>query len=125
MIPSTNTKPNTRMQTKSRLLTLIRQTSNRLCQTFSNISHVQPGMETCWITVTPHSRMVIKLTLSWLLVSPLLYSLYTYGCIATHSSNIIVKFVDDMVVVGLISNNKPIWTRWTCCHHFVRTTTWT
>ncbi|KAK1795717.1 hypothetical protein P4O66_001026 [Electrophorus voltai] len=38
-------------------------------------------------------------------LSPLLYSLYTYDCTATSSSNIIVKFADDTVVVGLISDN--------------------
>ncbi|KAJ8364989.1 hypothetical protein SKAU_G00138200 [Synaphobranchus kaupii] len=39
-------------------------------------------------------------------LSPLLYSLYTYDCMATHSSNIIVKFADDTVLKGLISNNN-------------------
>ncbi|KAK1784141.1 hypothetical protein P4O66_021149 [Electrophorus voltai] len=38
-------------------------------------------------------------------LSPLLYSLYTYDCTATSSSNTIVKFADDTVVVGLISDN--------------------
>ncbi|KAK1806314.1 hypothetical protein P4O66_000031 [Electrophorus voltai] len=38
-------------------------------------------------------------------LSPLLYSLYTYDRTATSSSNIIVKFADDTVVVGLISDN--------------------
>ncbi len=28
-------------------------------------------------------------------LSPLLYSLYTHDCAATHSSNVIVKFADD------------------------------
>uniref|UniRef100_A0A3P9DSM1 Reverse transcriptase domain-containing protein n=1 Tax=Maylandia zebra TaxID=106582 RepID=A0A3P9DSM1_9CICH len=37
-------------------------------------------------------------------LSPLLYSLYTYDCTATNSSNIIVKFADDTTVVGLITN---------------------
>ncbi|KAL6479062.1 hypothetical protein MHYP_G00124950 [Metynnis hypsauchen] len=36
-------------------------------------------------------------------LSPILYALYTYDCVPTHSSNTIVKFVDDMTVVGLIS----------------------
>ncbi|KAK1804850.1 hypothetical protein P4O66_003552 [Electrophorus voltai] len=39
-------------------------------------------------------------------LSPLLYSLYTYDCTATSSSTIIVKFADDTVVVGLISDNN-------------------
>ncbi len=37
--------------------------------------------------------------------SPLLYSLYTHECVSSHSSNSIVKFADDTVVLGLISNN--------------------
>ncbi|KAL6490166.1 hypothetical protein MHYP_G00005110 [Metynnis hypsauchen] len=39
-------------------------------------------------------------------LSPLLYSLYTYDCVSTSSSNTIIKFADDTVVVGLISNNN-------------------
>ncbi|KAK1800981.1 hypothetical protein P4O66_004728 [Electrophorus voltai] len=38
-------------------------------------------------------------------LSPLLYSLYTYDCTATSSSTIIVKFADDTVVMGMISEN--------------------
>ncbi|KAK1804699.1 hypothetical protein P4O66_003528 [Electrophorus voltai] len=38
-------------------------------------------------------------------LSPLLYSLYTHDCTATSSSTIIVKFADDTVVMGLISDN--------------------
>ncbi|KAK1793021.1 hypothetical protein P4O66_001729 [Electrophorus voltai] len=38
-------------------------------------------------------------------LSPLLYSLYTYDCTATSSSTIIVKFADDTIVMGLISDN--------------------
>ncbi|KAI4880975.1 hypothetical protein NFI96_001097 [Prochilodus magdalenae] len=39
-------------------------------------------------------------------LSPLLYSLYTHGCTARHSSNVIIKFADDTTTVGLISNNN-------------------
>ncbi len=38
-------------------------------------------------------------------LSPLLYSLYTHDCTATHSSNIIVKFADDTTVIGLITDS--------------------
>ncbi len=38
-------------------------------------------------------------------LSPLLYSLYTHDCTATHSSNVIVKFADDTTVIGLITYN--------------------
>ncbi|KAI3355645.1 hypothetical protein L3Q82_004191 [Scortum barcoo] len=35
-------------------------------------------------------------------LSPLLYSLFTHDCVATHSSNTIIKFADDTTVIGLI-----------------------
>ncbi len=37
--------------------------------------------------------------------SPLIYSLYTHDCVSSYSSASIVKFADDTVVLGLISNN--------------------
>ncbi len=39
------------------------------------------------------------------ILSPLLYSLYTHNCTATHSSNVIVEFDDDTTVIGLITDN--------------------
>ncbi len=39
-------------------------------------------------------------------LSPLLYSLYTHDCTATHSSNVIIKFADDTTVRGLITDNN-------------------
>ncbi len=41
-------------------------------------------------------------------LSPLLYSLYTHDCTATHSSNVIVKFADDTMVIGLITDNDEM-----------------
>ncbi len=41
-------------------------------------------------------------------LSPLLYSLYTHDCAATHSSNVIVKFADDTTVIGLITDNDEM-----------------
>ncbi len=38
-------------------------------------------------------------------LSPLLYSLCTHDCVSSHSSTSIIKFADDTVVLGLISNN--------------------
>ena len=35
-------------------------------------------------------------------LSPLLYSLFTYDCVARFSNNIIIKFADDTTVIGLI-----------------------
>lgn len=40
-----------------------------------------------------------------LILSTLLNSLYTYGCVDISNSTIIVKFAHDTVVVGLISDN--------------------
>ncbi len=42
---------------------------------------------------------------SWTYSSPLLYSLYTHDCVSSHSFTCIIKFADDTVVLGLISNN--------------------
>ncbi len=49
---------------------------------------------------------------------PLLYSLYTHDCTATHSSNVIVKFADDTTVIGLITDNDE-----TACREEVSTLT--
>ena len=38
-------------------------------------------------------------------LSPLLYSLYTYDCVSTADSNTIIKFADDTVVIGPVQNN--------------------
>lgn len=39
-------------------------------------------------------------------LSPLLYSLFTYKRMATHSSRAIIMFADDTDVIGLITNNN-------------------
>ncbi|KAI3376226.1 hypothetical protein L3Q82_016729, partial [Scortum barcoo] len=39
-------------------------------------------------------------------LSPLLYSLFTHDCVATHSSNTIIKFADDTTVIGLITGDN-------------------
>ena len=41
-------------------------------------------------------------------LSPLLYSLFTHYCVTTHISNSIIKFADDITVVGLITNNNEM-----------------
>ncbi len=48
------------------------------------------------------------------ILSPLLYSLYTHDCTATHSSNVIIKFADDTTVIGLITDTmrRPTERRW-------------
>jgi hypothetical protein len=39
------------------------------------------------------------------MLRPLLYSLFTHGSVAKHDSNNIIKFVDDITVLGLITDN--------------------
>ena len=39
-------------------------------------------------------------------LSPLLYSLYTHDCVATHSSNVVTKYADDTTVMGLIDSDN-------------------
>ena len=55
-------------------------------------------------TIIP-SKLITKLTELGCVLSPLLYSLFTYDCTTIHGSNTIVKFADDTTVIGLISNN--------------------
>ncbi len=55
-------------------------------------------------------------------LSPLLYSLYTHDCTATHSSDVIVKFADDKTVIGLITDNdetayRKEVTKWCQVNH--------
>ena len=53
------------------------------------------------------STMLILITgtLHGCVLSPILYSLSTHDCVATHVSNSIIKFADETTVVGLIINN--------------------
>jgi len=39
------------------------------------------------------------------MLSPLLYSLFTHDCVAKHSSNTIIKYVDDTCILGLFTDN--------------------
>ena len=45
-------------------------------------------------------------------LSPLLDTLYTYGCEAKFPSNSIFQFADGTTVVGQISNNDEIGQKW-------------
>lgn len=38
-------------------------------------------------------------------LSPMLYTLFTYDCVATQPNNVIIKFADDTTVIGLIRDN--------------------
>ena len=46
-------------------------------------------------------------------LSLLLYSLFTYNCVAMHDSNTIITFTDDTTVVDLITDgNKTVTYTW-------------
>ncbi|KAK3546968.1 hypothetical protein QTP86_007292 [Hemibagrus guttatus] len=73
-----------------------------LCQWISNFLTDRP--QAVWANMShPHSPSALEPPQGCVL-SPLLYSLYTYNCVATSSSTNIIKFADDTAVVGLISN---------------------
>ncbi|KAK3553591.1 hypothetical protein QTP70_005761 [Hemibagrus guttatus] len=76
-----------------------------LCQWISNFLTGRPQ------AVKMGRHVSASLTLSTgapqgYVLSPLLNSLYTYDCVATTNSTTIIKFADDTVVVGLISDNN-------------------
>ena len=78
--------------------------SSSMCQWISNFLTGRPQ------AVRMGGHVSASLTLSTgapqgCVLSPLLYSLYTHDCVATTSSTTIIKFADDTVVVGLITNN--------------------
>ena len=39
------------------------------------------------------------------MLSPIVYSLFTHDCVATYDSNTIIKFSDNTMVVGLITDD--------------------
>ncbi len=54
------------------------------------------------------------------MLSALLYPLFTHDYVATYSSNSIVKFADNMTVIGLISGeNEPAYREETILRHFI------
>ncbi|KAF7708963.1 hypothetical protein HF521_018020, partial [Silurus meridionalis] len=78
--------------------------SQPLCQWISNFLTDRPQAE----RVGKHTSSTLTLSTGapqGCVLSPLLYSLYTYDCVATSNSTNIIKFADDTVVVGLINNN--------------------
>ena len=40
------------------------------------------------------------------ILSPVLFTLYTHECIATHGSKTSTKFANDKTIVGMIRNNN-------------------
>ncbi|KAK3567138.1 hypothetical protein QTP86_010429 [Hemibagrus guttatus] len=81
--------------------------SPSMCQWISNFLTSRPQ------SVRMGRHVSASLTLSTgapqgCVMSPLLYSLYTYVCEATTNSKTVIKFADDTVVVGLISDNNEM-----------------
>ncbi|KAI5607308.1 hypothetical protein C0J50_7060 [Silurus asotus] len=78
-----------------------------LCQWISNFLTDRPQA----VRVGKHTSSTLTLSAGapqGCVLSPLLYSLYTHDCKATSNSTTIIKFADDTVVVGLISNNDEM-----------------
>ncbi|KAI5623032.1 gastrula zinc finger protein XlCGF28.1-like [Silurus asotus] len=78
--------------------------SQPLCQWISNFLTDRPQA----VRVGKHTSSTLTLSTGapqGCVLSPLLYWLYTYDCVATSNSTTIIKFADETVVVGLINNN--------------------
>ncbi|KAK1784942.1 hypothetical protein P4O66_018370, partial [Electrophorus voltai] len=75
-----------------------------LCNWISNFLTDRP--QSVWVGNCASSTLTLSTGApQGCVLRPLLYSLYTYDCTATSSSTIIVRFADDTVVMGLISDN--------------------
>lgn len=78
--------------------------SSSLCQWILNFLTDRPQSVRVGKQVSPSISLSTGVPQGCVL-SPLLYSLYTYDCVATSDTTSIVKFADDTAVVGLISDN--------------------
>ncbi|KAL0199225.1 hypothetical protein M9458_007765, partial [Cirrhinus mrigala] len=58
-----------------------------------------------FLTGRPHTTTLSTGAPQGCVLSPLLFTLLTHDCTAKFSSNHIIRFADDTMVVGLISNN--------------------
>ena len=67
-----------------------------------------PGLEPQMVKVGNNNSTSLILntgTPHGCILRPLLYSLFTHDCMATHASNSIIRFADNTTIVGLITNN--------------------
>ncbi|KAK3515340.1 hypothetical protein QTP70_017277, partial [Hemibagrus guttatus] len=97
---------------------MLRECAEQLADVFTdifNISLTSAVVPTCLKTTTIFLVAKKSTTLTGPLAllqhnhinnSPLLFTLLTHDCAAMHSSNHIIKFADDTIVVGLISKNN-------------------
>lgn len=51
-------------------------------------------------------RLTLSHIKSNIFIKPLLFSLYTYDCRPSYETKTIIKFADDTIVVGRITNNN-------------------
>ncbi len=91
---------------------------NKLCLKLHNLGLSTPVCNWILDFLTDRSQCVrvgkcISSTLSvstgapqGCVLSPLLYTLFTHDCSASHHANYIIKFADDTTVLGLITNNN-------------------
>ncbi|KAK1790395.1 hypothetical protein P4O66_014297 [Electrophorus voltai] len=76
-----------------------------LCEWTSNFLTDRP--QSVWVGNCTSSTLTLSTGApQGCVLSPLLYSLYTYDCAATSSSTITVKFADDTIDMGLILENN-------------------
>ncbi|KAK3540975.1 hypothetical protein QTP86_007696 [Hemibagrus guttatus] len=74
--------------------------SPSLCRWISNFLMDRP--QAVWVGKHVSPSLILSIGApQGCVLSPLLYSLYTYDCVATSSSTNIIKFADDIAVVGL------------------------
>ena len=85
----------------------------------------QTSERACRMTSTPSTPASRSLATPQRGIAPILYTLFTHDCVASHKVNTILKFADDTTVIGasLVETRQPTGRRWPVWCHGVRTTT--
>ncbi|KAI4900481.1 hypothetical protein NFI96_003966 [Prochilodus magdalenae] len=74
-----------------------------LCQLGAELPDRQTPCQSELAAAHPSTRTVSTGTPQGCVLSPLLYTLFTYDCVASQSNTSIIKFADDTTVIGLIT----------------------
>jgi gmma-aminobutyric acid receptor subunit gamma/cGMP-dependent protein kinase 2 len=95
-----NTIVPTKLITKLRTLGL----NTSFCNSILDFLTGRP--QVVWVGNNTSATMIINTGApqGWVL-SPFWYTLFTHDCVTKYDSNIIIKFADDMTMVGLITDN--------------------